>query len=349
MKTRPRTETMFLLGSLLLFSVTAGWADTIRLKNGREIQGQVVSYGNGEFIVLVPSTSDRPSSQDRRILLVESVESIKFDAAPAIAPGPSEDLIVLDASREVVPTGVQVRRGDRIHVTASGQLQFSDGRVSGPAGLDTRETWPFPGERFGVLIAVVGDPKSSSIYYVVGEEDEFEARTDGEVFLQINSRSLQGARGAYTARISRPGAVETASPTPASTEPAIPAQAVRYDREIPANREWTDTEIDVLAGDTIRFSTQGTIHYTSTKTCGPDGASREITDLFRALPVNDVGRGALIGLIGQAGTATPFFVGATAEFKIEKAGRLFLGINDDKYDNNTGSFKTQIDIMPGNR
>jgi hypothetical protein len=335
---------------LLLASATVASADTIRLKNGREIKGQVVSFSNGEFIVLVAPEDDKAAYQDRRILLVESVESIEFDASARVATSsPAEELIVVDASQEVVATGIQVRRGDRVHIAASGQMQFSDGRVSGPAGLDARESWPFPGERYGVLIAVVGDPQSSSIYYVVGEEDEFEARTDGEVFLQINARSLQGARGAYTARIRRPGAAGAAFGAPTSTTPAAAAQAVRHEREIPADREWTDTEIDIRAGDTIRFSAEGTIHYTSSKTCGPDGARRDLKDLFRALPVNDVGRGAFIGLIGQAGVATPFFIGTTGEFKVEKRGRLFLGINDHNYENNSGSFKVQIEITPGDR
>jgi hypothetical protein len=349
MRNGPRTGIVLLLGFLILASAAATLADTIRLKNGREIHGQVVSFGNGEFIVLVTPSGGQADYRDRRILLVESVESIEFDAAgTAAAAGPSEELIVLDASQEVVATGVQVRRGDRVHITASGQMQFADGRVSGPAGLDSRETWPFPGERFGVLIAVVGDPQSSSIYYVIGEEDEFEARSDGEVFLQINARSLQGARGAYTARMGAPGAAGDPTGSPATSAPA-PGPTVRHEREIPANKDWTDTGIDIMSGDTIRFSVEGTIHYTSSRTCGPDGARRDLKDLFRALPVNDVGRGAFIGLIGQAGVATPFFIGSQGEFKVEKTGRLFLGVNDDNYDNNSGSFRAQIEIIPGGR
>lgn len=349
MRNGPQAGIILFLGALILASAGAAWADTIRLKNGREIQGQVVRFGNGEFIVLVTPSGAQADYRDRRILLVESVESIEFDAAAmATASGPSEELIVLDASQEVVATGVQVRRGDRVHITASGQMQFADGRVSGPAGLDSRESWPFPGERFGVLIAVVGDPQSSSIYYVIGEEDEFEARSDGEVFLQINARSLQGARGAYTARIGAPGEVGTTAGSPATSAPAT-EPTVRHQREIPAGKEWTDTGIDILAGDTIRFSAEGTIHYTSSGTCGPDGARRDLKDLFRALPVNDVGRGAFIGLIGQADVATPFFIGAQAEFKVEKTGRLFLGVNDDNYGNNSGSFLVQIEIISGGR
>jgi hypothetical protein len=197
---------------------------------------------------------------------------------------------------------------------------------------------------------MVGAPQSA-IYHVVGEGGEFEARKDGEIFLQINARSLQGARGAYTARIHAPGAVSADSTAPAAPTQAPASAASRQtvqEREVPANKEWTDSGIDLLAGDSLRIRADGTIHYTSTKTCGPNGGERDWKDMLRALPVNDAGRGALVGLIGQAGVATPFYIGAEAEFKVEKSGRLFLGINDDAYDNNSGRFRARIEIVRSN-
>jgi hypothetical protein len=91
------------------------------------------------------------------------------------------------------------------------------------------------------------------------------------------------------------------------------------------------------------------VYYTSTKSSGPAGGEREWKDLIRALPVNDVGRGALIGLIGQADTATPFYIGPKEEFQVDKNGRLFLGINDDDYRTNRGSFRVTVEIVPGVR
>lgn len=341
-----RRLTVFLACLFSLALALAAPADTIRLKNGRVIKGQVVRFGNGEFVVRVPAADAHAEHQDRMILLVDTVESIEFDASAApMAGAPAEKLIVLDAKQEVVATGVQVRRGEKVRVTASGEMQFADGRVSGPKGLDTRESWPFPGERFGVLIAMIGGAQSA-IYHVVGEGGDFEARKDGEIFLQINARSLQGARGAYTARIQAPGAAASAAPAAPTQAPASTgSRQLVQEREVPGDKEWADTGIDLLEGDTLRVTADGTIHYTSTKTCGPNGGEREWRDLIRALPVNDVGRGALIGLIGQAGVATPFYIGAEAEFTVEKSGRLFLGINDDNYQNNSGRFRARIEIV----
>lgn len=352
-------RTFLLLSLFALTGALTGQADTIKLKNGRTIKGQVVRFGNGEFLVLLERTDPRAPGQDRMIVLMENVDSIEFDAgeasaaAPAIPATPAEKVVVVDAQREVVSTGIQLRRGDKVRITASGEMQFPDGRVSGPEGLDTRESWPFPGERFGVLIAMVGDPQST-IYHVIGKSAEFEARSDGELFLQVNARSLTGARGAYTARVVTPQsaastpatpATPTASSAPAAT-PAAPRQ-LRAELDVPANKEWVDTGLDLVEGDVLRIVATGTITFAANKSAGPNGAARDWRDLVRTLPVNDAGRGALIGKMGETGTTVKaFLVGDHAEFTAERTGRLFLGINDNTYDDNRGSFHVKIEIVP---
>ncbi|MFQ5776601.1 MAG: hypothetical protein ACE5IP_01180 [Terriglobia bacterium] len=352
MRTRSsKLHTLLLILFLSLAGAQASQADTIRLKNGRVLKGEVVRYGSGEFILLLDAQR-RGGRRDRMIVLVETVESIEFGSGSGNAPvatAPEEKVVVVDGSQEVVATGIQLHTGEKVHITASGEIQFADGRVSGPAGLDTTESWPFPGERSGVLIALVGSP-NSPVYHVVGDSYEFVPREDGELYLQINARSLTGARGAYTARLrtSLP-AVQAATPSP--PEPARPTgpRQLRFEIDVPADRDWSDTKIDLLNGDTLRIRAEGTIHYTSSKTCGPDGGKRTWRDMIRALPVNEQGRGALIGLVGESGTATPFFVGAEGEFQVSTSGRLFLGINDDNHGNNRGSFRVHVEIVPARR
>lgn len=319
-------------------------ADTIKLKNGRVIQGRVAHFGSDEFIVEVPRADGGPP--DRMILLVSSVESIEFGAAGTAAPGvpaASEKVVVLDNQQEVVATGLQLARGDKVLIRASGEMQFADGRATRPAGIESSEAFlPFPGERLGALVAMVGSPQSS-LYHVIGEEAEFEARSDGELYLQINVRSLAGARGSYTARISAPAGGAASEPTGGTP---TGSRSFRRDFELPADQPWLDTGIDLLEGETLRIVAEGTINYTTSNTCGPDGGERDWKDLLRALPVNDRGRGALIGKLGESGVVQAFFVGARAEFTAERAGRLFLGVNDDNYRDNSGSFKVRVRVNP---
>src|SRR3972149_6606788 len=110
-------------------------ADTLKLKNGRVVKGRVTQFKNGEFTVEV-------SPGERVLLLQESVESIEFEAALAGTPAaPSaaggraaKKTFVLDSSQEVVATGIQLRKGDKVVIRASGEMTWSDGRKTTPAG-----------------------------------------------------------------------------------------------------------------------------------------------------------------------------------------------------------------------
>lgn len=337
---------VLLAALVLLVAAGAASADTIRRKNGQTLRGKVERYSNGEFVI-------RLDSGDRMIVAADNVESVEFDGGGFAVTPPnttSEKVVTLDSSQEVVATGVQLRRGDRVRITASGQMQFADGRSSGPGGRNENESWPFPGTPLGMLVAMVGSPTSPT-YEPVGESKEFSAASDGELFLQINVRSLEGARGSYTARV----AVLTTTappitPTPIAVTPSkSDRRQLRYDLQVPSEKAWTDTGIDLLQGDTLRITAEGTISYTTSKTCGPDGGKREWGDLLKSLPVNDSGRGALVGLIGESGVAKAFLVGAKFEGTVAANGRLFLGLNDDNLDNNKGSFKVKIEIVPARR
>jgi hypothetical protein len=90
---------------------------------------------------------------------------------------------------------------------------------------------------------------------------------------------------------------------------------------------WTDTAIELRAGDTITISADGTLQLPQNKSCGPDGLPRGFRDLLKVYPVNESGLGALIGRIGSTDVALAFPVGARKEIQVRRAGHLFLGIN----------------------
>src|SRR5512132_3212042 len=64
-------------------------ADTIRLKDGSVIRGQIVSFKNEQFTILVGSgTRGRKS---RITVYMEDVESIDFDSSTGNTSGPADD------------------------------------------------------------------------------------------------------------------------------------------------------------------------------------------------------------------------------------------------------------------
>jgi len=113
--------------------------------------------------------------------------------------------------------------------------------------------------------------------------------------------------------------------------------------DISGAQAWTDTGIDLKAGDTLHISATGSVHFDGARENGPDGLARGWLDLVRILPLNDAGRGALLGKIGSSDAARPFLVGPRAQIKAPIDGRLFLGLNESSNDQPQGSFHVTIE------
>ena len=113
--------------------------------------------------------------------------------------------------------------------------------------------------------------------------------------------------------------------------------------DISGSPAWTDTGIDLKAGDTVHISATGTVQFAGAKQSGPDGLARGWLDLVRVLPVNEAGRGALVGRIGASDAARPFLIGPHAQIRAPVDGRLFLGLNAASNDQPEGSFHVTID------
>ena len=108
---------------------------------------------------------------------------------------------------------------------------------------------------------------------------------------------------------------------------------------------WTDTGIDVQAGDHIVVTAKGRMRYADAKEDnGPDGLSRGFKDLLRILPFNSAGRGSLIGRVGDADVAQPFLVGVSVDSVTPVAGRLSFGLNQSKNETADGSYAVHVDL-----
>jgi len=110
---------------------------------------------------------------------------------------------------------------------------------------------------------------------------------------------------------------------------------------VPANTPWIDSGIDVMQGDAFRFAAQGSIVWGPNNTADSGGRSDVKSNSF---PVKSLGVGALIAKVGAAGT--PFGIGNTrGTVTMPASGRLYLGVNDDGFVDNSGSY--QVTIMRG--
>lgn len=130
-----------------------------------------------------------------------------------------------------------------------------------------------------------------------------------------------------------------------------------HEIDVPGTKEWVDTNIDVRGGAKLRFTATGEITYPADSsysgrsrtlgTFGPDGLPRGFADLIHQYAVRDAGHGALIGRIGSDAYAQAFLVGASKEYDVPVAGRLFLGINQSMSEASTaqGSFHAKIEVL----
>ena len=240
-----------LLALALVLSLSAlALADTIRLKDGTVIRGQVVGFRDQQFIILT-GTGER-GRRSRMQIFMEDVESIEFDNAtglittdgagntvptataarqPAAQPadndaGPRTQVTPpaaqsaparTPASSTATPTffrldarvradntsngwtnsGLVVRRGQRIRITAAGRVSLGNGRFATPAGLPTlRDPQKLmTNDPTGGLIAVIGDDNDDFLF--IGERREFVAQRDGVLFLGVNEGNLNDNTGAF--------------------------------------------------------------------------------------------------------------------------------------------------------
>jgi hypothetical protein len=131
-----------------------------------------------------------------------------------------------------------------------------------------------------------------------------------------------------------------------------------YELDIAATKQWSDTNINLRAGEKLSITAMGEIAYPpadpsksqTSQTLGPDGLSRGWKDLLHEYAVPNGAHGALIGRLGSDDSAQPFLLGASKEYTAPVAGRLFLGLNESLKDASTatGSFHVKIEVLdPG--
>jgi hypothetical protein len=111
---------------------------------------------------------------------------------------------------------------------------------------------------------------------------------------------------------------------------------------VEANQPWTDTGIDVKAGDLVAFQGTGTVNFGtgSTQSAGVDGKSdtRSPNYPVSAMPVG--------GLIGKVANSAPFPVGGNQQaIRMPANGRLMLGVNDNEMGDNSGFFSVVVTKM----
>jgi arylsulfatase A-like enzyme len=142
-----------------------------------------------------------------------------------------------------------------------------------------------------------------------------------------------------------------------STNDVVPPDALL----IAGNSEWSDTGVDLAAGEAVTITAGGRLRIARLKKpkddseteVGPQGTffyNDALQDHDFPLPAAGKGPAPCFALIGRIGHGKPFFVGSNKSWVAEQSGRLYLGINDFDPAQNQGEFFAQIlkptDVQP---
>ena len=108
---------------------------------------------------------------------------------------------------------------------------------------------------------------------------------------------------------------------------------------VDSRTQWSDTGIDVRNAQEIVFSASGEVRWGPNRRDGAGGERNSPRNPGRPMPGRNAA--ALIGRVGENGD--PFYIGDDQQpIRMRATGRLFLGLNDDYLQDNSGSLRVTI-------
>jgi hypothetical protein len=197
------------LAVVLLLPLTLS-ADTLYLRNGSRIEGELVSVRGGtvEFRER-RGFGSRVSTYDRG-----EVDRIEFERGNSSSYnngssgntdaggrpfGLRERQVVVSADVPWNDAGIDVRAGQTIYFEATGQVRWGRDRRDGPAGENNSPNnpgRPMPNRAGAALIGKVG-LNSNDPFFIGDETGAIRVRASGRLFLGINDEFLQDNAGNF--------------------------------------------------------------------------------------------------------------------------------------------------------
>jgi len=184
-------------------------ADTLILRDGRRVQGELISVRDG----VVEFEGQKGFFGHERLRLDrDEVTRIELDESRATSSSSGRDHneyggrpsclrerdVNVSATEHWTDTGVTVRAGQSIYVSAGGKVRWGPGRQDGPAGEHNsprNDARPIPSRPAASLIGRIGDGDN---YFFIGDDSAaIRVRDSGRLYLGINDDYLQDNSGAF--------------------------------------------------------------------------------------------------------------------------------------------------------
>lgn len=159
----------------------------------------------------------------------------------------------------------------------------------------------------------------------------------GTTPLRITVKTASGERELSSSEVARIVLAKTNAAANAAT--ATTGSQAGAAIVVSGRQPWTSTGITVRRGEVVTFNTTGEVRVGpgADDAANPAGVQGGRTAAGTPIPSSIVG-----ALIGRIGNGAPFGIGNQTSVPMPASGVLFLGINDNNFDDNSGEFRVEI-------
>jgi hypothetical protein len=188
-----------------------GSTQSIILRNGQTLDGQLYDIGGTSPLRITVKTAsgDRElsSSEIGRIVLARpATAAVATSGAATNRTIPEGSGIAVSGTSAWTPTGMTVRRGDRISFSATGEIQLSTdsndlANANGSRTGRKAANAPVPDVAIGALVARVGNSPA----FQIGENQTVTMPANGQLFLGINDDHVGDNAGGFRVTVTRAG------------------------------------------------------------------------------------------------------------------------------------------------
>lgn len=266
--------------------------------------------------------------------------------------GIEERSVSVPANRSWTATGIELHQGDAVTISASGVIRTNlNGATATPAGTPPncsvagRVRFPFTAPQFPCW-SLVGRVGRAGRAFEVGTGTSFRATTTGELYLGVNDNVFGDNSGAWTAIV----AVSPLGSTirTSSTSP-VPSSSGGVTVVVPGNQPWTATGVNLKPDELFTVTASGGVSFSAgSPPVGPRGELPDCLTVFsgpygwraHAFLANNLPCDSLLGRIGEKGAI--FEIGTGMTFRAKGSGQLYLGVNDNVFGDNSGSWTATI-------
>ena len=202
------------------------------------------------------------------------------------------------------------------------------------------------------VIDFTGGSMSNDDWSKVGEGEQVTWLRNGEMIrgnlydiggtspLRLTLRTTSGERVFGSNEVARIVLARTDAAVTGTTgsTPATLAPATGNGIIVPARQAWTATGLTVRRGEVLTINTTGEVQLSgdANDVATAAGAKSQRYATNAALPRHFAG--ALVGRVGNQ----VFVIGNESTVTMPAAGQLFLGVNDDGFEDNVGEFRVEI-------